>query len=306
MSGLSFGVSLPLGGRIGGAARQAERLGFDYVSAGEHLAFHGPSANGFVSLAAAAGATSSIGLVSSVTLAPLYPAVLLAKLVASLDDVSDGRFTLGVGVGGENEAEFDAVGVAKRERGARTDESLVVLRRLLAEEDVHHDGRFAKLSGLTIAPRPRTGAVPLWVAGRSRAAMHRAARFGDGWMPYLYTPERLADSIETVRTLAREERTEPWQGRVAVHLLTTVHPDAVQARRVAVEQVGRMYQQDFEPLADRYLLHGDVAGCTRRIREYVDAGADTVVLRLAASPSESGTMVRRVAEEIVAPLQSRG
>lgn len=304
MSGPSWGVSLPLGSAVGETARLAEQLDFDYVTVGEHLAFHGPSANGFVSLAAAAGATSTIGLLSSVTLLPLYPA-MLAKLVASLDDVSGGRFTLGVGIGGENEGEFDAVGVSKRERGARTDEAIVVLRRLLAETDVHLDGSFTKLSGLTISPRPQHR-LPVWVAGRSRAAMRRAANLGDGWMPYLYTPERLAESLEQIRAHATEAGSPPWQGRVAVHLFTTLDPDPVRARRTAVQHVGETYRQDFEHLADHYLLHGDAAACVRRVEEYLEAGADTVVLRLASAPGETTTMMRRIAEEVVAPLRTTG
>ncbi|MGH3358332.1 MAG: LLM class flavin-dependent oxidoreductase [Nocardioidaceae bacterium] len=302
MNGPRVGLSLPLGAGVGDAAGRAERLGFDYVSVGEHLAFHGPSANGFVALAAAAGATRRIGLLSSVTLAPLYPAALLAKLVASLDDVSGGRFTLGIGVGGEHEAEFDAVGVPKAQRGARTDEAITVVRRLLAEDDVRFDGRFTTLSGLTIQPRPKGGTVPVWVAGRSVAAMRRAALLGDGWMPYLYTPQRLADSVRRVRSIARDENRGSWSGQVAAHLFTTVHPDGARARRTAVEQVSGTYRQDFGPLADRYLVHGDAQTCARRVREYVDAGAGTIVLRLAAPADELYSMTRRVAEELVPAL----
>lgn len=297
------GVSLSLGPGVGDAAREAERLGFDHVSVGEHLAFHGPSANGFVALAAAAGATSRIGLLSSVTLAPLYPAALLAKLVASLDDVSGGRFTLGVGIGGEHEAEFDAVGVPKAERGARTDEAIGVVRRMLAEDDVWFSGRFTTLSGLTIRPRPAGGAVPIWVAGRSDAAMRRAAALGDGWMPYLYTPERLADSIDRVYAYARENDSGgSWGGQVAVHLFTTLYSDGLRARRTAVEEVSRTYQQDFAPLADRYLVHGDASTCARRVREYVEAGAGTIVLRVAAPADEASSMTRRIAEDLVPAL----
>ena len=82
-------------------ARAAEEAGYDGVATGEHLFFHGPVTNAFVSLAAAAGATTRIRLLSSLTVLPLYPAALAAKLAATLDQVSGGRFDMGVGVGGE-------------------------------------------------------------------------------------------------------------------------------------------------------------------------------------------------------------
>jgi alkanesulfonate monooxygenase SsuD/methylene tetrahydromethanopterin reductase-like flavin-dependent oxidoreductase (luciferase family) len=105
-------------------ARAAEEQGFDGVAWGEHLFFHGAVANSFVTLAAAAGATSRIRLLSSVTILPLYPAVLAAKLATTLDQVSGGRFDFGVGVGGEFPHEFTAAGVSVRTRGRRTDEHL--------------------------------------------------------------------------------------------------------------------------------------------------------------------------------------
>src|SRR3954454_7848328 len=113
-------------------AREAEALGFDGVAAGEHLFFHGPVGNAFISLAAAAGATSRVRLISSLTLLPLYPAALAVKLATTLDQVSGGRFDLGVGVGGESPPEFAAVGIDPAERGARADETLELARRLWA------------------------------------------------------------------------------------------------------------------------------------------------------------------------------
>ena len=87
-------------GDITGEARHAERLGFDLAAAGEHVFFHGPVGNAFVTLAAAAAVTERIRLLSAVTLLPVYPMVLAAKMAATLDLVSHGRFELGVGVGG--------------------------------------------------------------------------------------------------------------------------------------------------------------------------------------------------------------
>src|SRR2546430_7839024 len=92
------------------AARRLEGLGFDYLAMGEHVAFGVPTPNAFVGLSAAAAVTERIKLLSAITLLPLSPAALAAKLAAALDVVSGGRFTMGVGVGGEYPREFEACG----------------------------------------------------------------------------------------------------------------------------------------------------------------------------------------------------
>ena len=188
-------------------AQEAEAQGYDYVTVGEHMFFHGPNTNGLISLAGAAAATTRIKLMSSITLVPLYPAAILAKQVTTLDRLSRGRFNLGVGVGGEYPKEFEACGVPVNERGARTDESLEVMGRLWTEDDVHFDGRFTKLSGVTLKPKPIQKPPPIWVSGRSKGAMRRTARFAKGWIPYMYTPEMLAESVESIGKFDVERET---------------------------------------------------------------------------------------------------
>lgn len=116
---IEFGMMLRGTRGIEASAWRIEELGFDYVGSGEHVAFHVPTPNNFISLAAAAGATQRVKLLSAVTVLPLYPAVLAAKLAAALDVASGGRLTLGVGVGGEYPRGFEACGVPVHERGAR-------------------------------------------------------------------------------------------------------------------------------------------------------------------------------------------
>ncbi|HEY7007978.1 MAG TPA: LLM class flavin-dependent oxidoreductase, partial [Jatrophihabitantaceae bacterium] len=157
-------------GDVAAAARRAERDGFDAVACGEHIFFHGPVPNAFVSLAAAAGATQRIRLLSALTVLPVYPVALAAKLAATLDRVSGGRLDLGVGIGGEYPPEFDAVGVPVRERGRRTDEALELLGLLFRGEPVDYAGRYTTLRGQRLAPTPvqRPG-PPVWIGGRREA-----------------------------------------------------------------------------------------------------------------------------------------
>ena len=266
-------------------ARAAEDAGFDGVATGEHLFFHGPVANAFVALAAAAGATSRVRLLSSLTVLPLYPAALAAKLATTLDQVSGGRFDLGVGVGGEHPPEFVAAGTDVADRGARADEALELLRALWAGGPVDFAGRFSTVPGLALDPGPvQPGGPPIWLGGRRPAAVRRAGRSADVWMRYMYTPEQLARSLGEVREAAGQAGRDPSAVRGAVFSWGAVHEDADRAREEAIETVSAVYSQDFTPLADRYLLHGDPDRVVARALEYADAGAETLVF----SPSGEG------------------
>ncbi|SDD46987.1 probable F420-dependent oxidoreductase, Rv2161c family [Geodermatophilus telluris] len=263
---------------VAAQARAAEEAGYDGIATGEHLFFHSPHPNAFVALAAAAGATSRIRLLSSLTVLPLYPAALAAKLATTLDQVSGGRFDMGVGVGGEYPPEFVAAGVDVAERGPRTDEALELLRRLWGGGAVDHAGRYARVEGLELSPGPvQPGGPPLWLGGRRAPAIRRAGRFADVWMPYMYTPEQLARSLGEVRDAAEQAGRDPSDVRGAVFCWGGVDDDAARARQEVVDWVSAVYQQDFAPLADRYLLHGDPDRVAARAREFADAGADTLV-----------------------------
>src|SRR3954449_1561611 len=108
---MDIGMVLQSAAGVAEEARQLEDLGYDYACAGEHVSFNVPVGNSFISLAVAAGATARIRLMSTIVLTPLYPPALLAKLGAALDVASSGRYDMGVGIGGENPAEFEACGV---------------------------------------------------------------------------------------------------------------------------------------------------------------------------------------------------
>ena len=282
---LSFGIGLRRYDTIVADAREAEEQGFDFASIGEHVFFHGPIGNGLIALAAAAGATANIRLLSAITLVPLYPAALLAKQVATLDVVSGGRFDLGVGVGGEYEPEFIACGVKRSQRGARTDEALEVIARLYAEDEVHFSGGFTQLEGVTLAPQPvQAGGPPVWVSGRSEAAMRRCATYGDYWLPYMYTPEKLATSLGTISSFAgARKKSEPVEP--ALFLFYAVHEDRDVATKMAIDRLSVQYNQDFSGLVGKYALAGNSEDCIARLREYVDAGARTVILN-AACPTD--------------------
>jgi len=290
-----FGLMLPPQldlARVVPLARRAEELGYDLVACGEHVFFHVPTPNAFVALAAAAGATSRIGLLSAATVLPVYPAPLAAKMAATLDGVSGGRFELGVGVGGEYPPELLACGVDPAGRGRRADESLALLTRLFAGERVHHDGEFWTLDGLALDPLPQRPHLPIWVGGRRRAAIRRAGRFADVWMPYMVDPQRFGESLEQVRAEAVAAGRPAAAVRGALFCWAAV---GAGARRTALDTLSRIYRQDFGPLADRYVPTGTPEQVAARLREYVAAGAGTVLF----APAVPGDELERAAETFI-------
>lgn len=282
-------------------ARLAEQLGFDYVAAGEHVFFHGSVLNPFVALAAAAGATERIRLLSAISLLPLYAPALAAKLVTTLDRVSGGRLELGVGAGGEYPPEFEACGVPLESRFRRLDECLRIFARFAAGMPVVDDGEYGRLDGLTLDPPPlQQPWPPIWVGGREAGARRRAARFADVWMPYMVTPEAFSRGLAEVRAAAAGHGRNPVGG--AIFTTVCVDADGDWARSTGIAFVSGLYRQDFSALADRYLAVGTPAQVAARLREYADAGAETAVVAIAAPAAQRERVIRTFASDVAPEL----
>jgi alkanesulfonate monooxygenase SsuD/methylene tetrahydromethanopterin reductase-like flavin-dependent oxidoreductase (luciferase family) len=155
---LHFGAGLALG--VSETARQArwmEELGYEYISCGEHFMRGdppGPTHATLPVLAVAAGATENLRVLSSIILTPFYHPLVLARMTATLDAASNGRLTLGVGVGGEFPVEFEAAGLSVNQRGRRTDECLEVMKHLWTGERVSFSGRHFQMTDAMINPTP--------------------------------------------------------------------------------------------------------------------------------------------------------
>jgi probable F420-dependent oxidoreductase len=286
-------------------AQRAEELGFDLVGCGEHLFFHGPTPNAFAMLAAAAAVTTRIRLVTSIALLPLYPAVMVAKLAAMIDNISDGRFELGLGAGGEYPAEFEAAGVDPPTRFRRMDEGLEVIRRLFSGGSVSFEGEYCSLSGVTLDPPPSNGgALPIWLGGRKLGAIRRAGRYADVWMPYMVEPTQVRDGLARAREVATVHGRAEDAVSAALFAWTAVETDAARARRTGVAAVSAAYRQDFSSLAGRYLLTGGPDEVADRLAEFAEAGVDTVLCQVAAeNPSDRERIISTLAQSVLPTVQ---
>ena len=297
---IQFGTALRAPHDVIERARQIEQLGFDVLGCGEHVSFHRDTGNAFISLSVAAGATSYIKLMSAITLVPLYPAALLAKMGAALDVASNGRFMLGVGVGGEFPQEFEACGVPVKQRGSRTDDALEVLHRTWTETNVTYEGRYTTLNDFSLKPLPtQKPRPPIWVSGRKDVAMKRAAKYGDGWLPYMYTPEHLADSVAKVEQYAADAERDLSDFTHGLYIFTAVHEDGDTAIKMAADKLSQQYAQDFSQLVHKYALIGDPDQCKARLNEYIEAGARFVFLSPACPDDYHDRNLELIAAEIM-------
>jgi probable F420-dependent oxidoreductase len=224
---------------IGRAARPAtlrilgancERLGFGTLWSAEHVvlfdkypdtkypysddgAFGAPSTvdwtDPFIGLTYVAALTRRIRLATGICLVPEHNPLILAKVVASLDYLSGGRFALGVGVGWSSE-EFDALGVPFARRAQRTREYIDVMRKLWGEEKVSFSGEFVNFKDARSFPKPAQGAnVPIIFGGESGPALRRVADYGTGWFGFNTNPEQAVAKIARLKELLRERNRDP-------------------------------------------------------------------------------------------------
>lgn len=309
---LHFGASLPGGlGATATGARRLEELGFEYAATGEHFMRGNPpqpTGTALPVLGVAAGATSRIRLLSSILLAPLYHPVMLAKLAATLDVASGGRLTLGIGIGGEFPVEFEAMAVPVKERGARTDESLPLVKRLWTEQHVRHSGRFYQLDDVTLSPPPvQRPHPPIWVSGRREGAMRRAARFGDGWLPYFYSPGQYRESVARITALAEEGGRDLAGFQWAHFAFISIADTREEAARIAAARLGSRYSSraDMLSIVGSYCILGSVPECIGQIEAYVEAGARHIIFAWYGAPDDIPRQMETTAREIIPALRDR-
>ena len=281
--------------RLAAVVAQAEAGGLDRLVVGDHVGFRdGHGFDGMIHATALAALSARISVATAVYLLPLRHPVTVARQVSSLAELAPGRIELGVGVGGEDPAEYRMCEVDPATRGARMNEALAIVRHLLAGEPVTATGRHFVLDGARVLPRPPVP-VPLLVGGRSRAALRRTARHGDGWIALWVTPARFAAGVAEIAELAAEHgRTVPaW--RHTMHLWCGIGADRAEATRLLAEEMEALYGVPFERFA-RYCPAGRPEDVAEAVEPYVAAGcSDVNLITVAAGPEAAleGTLAVR-------------
>jgi len=227
--GLAFASSIGIDGETAlEICRRAEAVGFESVWGGEHVILPDSIASRYpytedgkipaepdtpvpdplIWLAFAAAAAPTLRLGTCILIVPQRNPLVLAKELATLDQLSGGRVELGLGVGWLKE-EFEALGVAWERRGARNDEYVAAMRALWEAPHAEFHGEFVDFPPVTCSPRPVQQSIPILVGGDSNAAIQRAVRIADGYFPGEGDAQRLGSLIERLRQAAEQADRDP-------------------------------------------------------------------------------------------------
>ncbi len=268
-------------------AVHAERLNFATVWAPEHVVLldqhvskypystgafpvpmDTPFADPFVTLGYAAAYTSRVKLVTGICLVPEHNPLVLAKAVATLDQVSGGRFTLGVGVGWLEE-EFKAIGVPWERRAQRTREYVDAMRCLWRDAHSTYKGEFVKFENVRSYPKPVRGEVPIWFGGESGPALKRVADYGNGWCGFNLSPAEAADKMKHLDQLikaAGRKRSEIYMA-LSPYTKPITRDDLKRYRDAGVDELGLI---EFAPPTNERDL---TARMEQMAREWVEPAA---------------------------------
>jgi probable F420-dependent oxidoreductase len=288
----------------------AEKLPVESIWQGGHVLPPTNTGEAVTRLALIAAWTERVRIGTAILTLPLYHPVLAAKQLADLDIRSGGRVTVGVGVGGEFAAEFEAMGIPVAERGGRTDEAMEIMRALWRGGPVRHQGKYFHFDDIELRPvgvqesggaAARPGGPPIVVSGRKEPAMRRAARLGDGWMPYLMSASGYARSVQTIREAADEQGRDLEGFEWMMYLYCSVRRDGNRARDDVARFLGRAYGDKPGAVLDRIAPAGTPEVVASRLQEYVDAGVRHFIISPAAD-SDTFEVVKLAAEEVLPRL----
>ena len=222
-------------------AKRADELGFESLLLGDHIVLPTGGSHGYpytvdgsfirasdtpflemmTLLGYIAACTDTIKIGSTVIILPYRNPVVMAKMYASLDVLSDGRMICGVGVGWL-EKEFETLGVPFSQRGVMSDEFLEIFKALWTEPDPSYQGRFYQFDSIQFYPKPvQKPHIPIWVGGHTRAALRRTAKYGDCWHTTRQTPDYVSQQIPYLRQRAERAGRDP--ANISVSLKRTVH-----------------------------------------------------------------------------------
>jgi alkanesulfonate monooxygenase SsuD/methylene tetrahydromethanopterin reductase-like flavin-dependent oxidoreductase (luciferase family) len=326
----SFGLTLANRGVIIGAVKardliqmteQAEASGaFDAVWVGDSLLAK-PRLESVALLSALAAVTKNVRLaVGCMATFPHRHPMLFAQQWASLDVISEGRSWLVVCMGGPDEQskaqalEHAVMGIQAKERPGRMIEGIEILRKLFAEKNVSHSGRFYQFEGVTLEPRPVQQPCPIWIASNPTGltwkdgasapteiierSFRRVARYADGWMTNKVAPDEFKRQWNRVLAMTREEGRDPAKLGNALYHNINIQSDRKAALAESKAFLDKYYTSNFSAaFVEGFTTAGTAKECIEELKNYFNAGLQHITLRLTSWDQQ--TQLRRFLEEVV-------
>ena len=239
--------------------REAERLGYYHCTCSEHVAIPAPVAetrgarywDPLATFGALGAHTATIRFAAHVLVLGYHHPLAIAKRYGTLDEVTDGRVILGVGVGSLRE-EFELLGAVFEDRGDRADDAMRALRAALSTREPEYHGPYYDFGGFVVDPHARQAHVPMWVGGRTARSLRRAVELGDGWAPFGLR------TVELGEMLARARDTPAWAARATPIdvLLQNEHPlDPLAEPERVSEQLARFSEIGATGVNVRFVHH---------------------------------------------------
>jgi probable F420-dependent oxidoreductase len=277
--GLAFVSPAPLSqpGTVVSFAKKCEAMGVHSMWTIDRIAYD--NLEPLTVLAAAAGATQKIKLGTSVLLPALRHPTLLAKTAATIDFVSNGRVTLGIGFG-SRESDFSAVEVPFEGRGNRAVEAVTLMKRLWTEDNVTHTGRFFHVKNLTIGPRPMQKPLPVWTGGSAEVALKRAGTWADGFICGSSAIPEFSSTWEKVARYASAAGRNPAEIEKAGLTFMAINDNKASAVESVAAYVTRYYGALRGDVENTFVV-GSGSACAERIHAFFSSGLDTLIIGLA-------------------------
>jgi probable F420-dependent oxidoreductase len=248
-----------------------------------------------------AGRLRNMKLGTSALVLPTRNPVILAKELATLDFLSHGRLFPAVGLGGEESKDLQVIGINRKERAGRTDEMITLMRRLWSEENVTFSGRFFSVENATVMPRPwQKSGLPIWIGGRSEAALRRTGRLGDGWLVSSVSAAEVEAGIKAIRAHAAAANRQVPEDHYGVLIPFYFEANAELALEIASASI--------RPRADlrigEFTAFGTPEDVRRKVETYIAAGATKFIMRPCGPFDHWHEQVGILAREVIQPLQT--
>ena len=261
--------------------RTARELGFKAISTNDHLIHSRPWLDAPTALAAILSHSGDMAVGTSILLSVVRGPVQMAKTLAAIDILSNGRLFVGIGPG-SSARDYEIVGLDYEERWKRLDEAIQALRSLWSDEKNDFTGRFYSAAGITLEPKPlQKPHPPIWIGSwGSDAGLRRVARLGDGWLASAYNtmPDQFAAGLAKLREQLKSFRKDPAQFPNALAtMFMYITENRSEAERVLSERLGIFLHRPFEQLRER-LLVGAPETCAEKLAAYKKVGVQRVFI----------------------------
>jgi probable F420-dependent oxidoreductase len=274
-----------------------EQGGIDSLWQTDRIVSATPILESIATMAALAGRTRRLKFGVNVVSLAMRDPVLLAKQVATIDVLSEGRLLPAYGIGSPRAPEWQALNLDTKTRGRVTDEALEILALLFTGEPVTYQGQHFQLQGAQIAPKPVQPNLPMWIGGNSEAAIRRTAKYGTGWQAGAETPAQIAPLIQSIRTASAEARRpideDHYGAAFPFRFGNPADPALTRLKAAYAKRTGQN--------PDDHFAIGDATTILTRLAQYIEAGAQKFILRPLATSGEDTLHQTRLLIDQVLP-----